>query len=423
MTPPHRKTWFSLLIILAFTISLIFPTIAYSQAPKPTATPPVTKPAPTPKVNREIRGTWITNIDSDVLFTPDRVKKMIRDLKAHNFNTIYPVVWNWGYTTYPSLVTKQTFGSSFMPKKSAGLLLKRKLTKTEGLEGRDVLEEIVSEGHKQGMAVIPWFEFGFMAPAATDPAGSNLAKKKADWLTVKQDGTKIWKEGKDPRVWLNPFRPEVQNFMTQLVAEVVRRYDIDGIQFDDHFGLPSEFGYDKFTTKLYQSEHDGKSPPTNTKDSEWVNWRADKITEYIGELSQSIRAARPKAIVSISPNPQGFAKSSFLQDWAKWEREGSLDELIVQIYRDDMKTFKTEIAKPEVQLANINIRVAIGILSGLKPKPIPIQQIQDQIAAVRKQGLAGVSFFFYETLWNLAQESADIRKAGFKQAFNEPVPR
>jgi uncharacterized lipoprotein YddW (UPF0748 family) len=409
-----RKEWFTLLLIFTFTLSLLTPVAAYYQQ-KPT--PPAAKPT------KEIRGTWITNIDSDVLFTRDRIKSAILDLKQHNFNTIYPVVWNWGYTTYPSKVAQSTFGSSLMPKKSAGLLLKKTFTKKEGLEGRDVLKEIITEARKQGMSVIPWFEFGFMAPATSDPAGSALSKKKAAWLTSKQDGSKIWKEGKDPRVWLNPFRPEVQGFMTDLVLEVTRNYQVDGIQFDDHFGLPSEFGYDKYTVELYRQEHDGKSPPKDFKDVEWVNWRADKISEYISNLSRSIHQIRPQAIFSISPNPHNFAKNFFLQDWAKWERQGSIDELIVQLYRDDLKVFKNEMNKPELQLASRNIPVAIGILSGVKPKPIPIGQIKAQVQAVREAGLQGVSFFFYETLWNLAKESPNSRKAGFKELFDRPISR
>ncbi|MCY7366804.1 MAG: family 10 glycosylhydrolase, partial [Chamaesiphon sp.] len=137
---------------------------------------------------REIRGVWITNVDSDVLFTRDRLATAIKDLRALNFNTIYPVVWNWGYTTYPSKVAKRIVGSSFMPKKSAGILINRKLNSSEGLEGRDVLQEMVVQGHKQGLAVIPWFEFGFMLPATIDPAGSDFAKLHPDWLTQKQDG-------------------------------------------------------------------------------------------------------------------------------------------------------------------------------------------------------------------------------------------
>ena len=63
-------------------------------------------------------------------------------------------------------------------------------------------------------------------------------------------------------------------------------YDVEGIQFDDHFGYPSELGYDDYTVALYKKEHQGKSPPTDYKDREWVRWRADKITNYMENLFQ-----------------------------------------------------------------------------------------------------------------------------------------
>jgi uncharacterized lipoprotein YddW (UPF0748 family) len=406
----NRKSWFALLIIIGLAISLLFPTIALSQSAQT-------------KSLREIRGVWITNVDSDVLFTRNRLAKAIKDLRDLNFNTIYPVVWNWGYTMYPSKVAQRVVGSSFMPKKSAGMLINRTLGKTEGLEGRDILQEAVTQGHKQQLAVIPWFEFGFMAPATTDPAGSNLAKLHPNWLTTKQDGETVWKEGKDPRVWLNPFHPEVQKFTIDLVVEVVKKYDVDGIQFDDHFGLPHEFGYDKFTVDLYKQDHQGKLPPTDTKNEEWVNWRADKITAFMRDLFMAIKAVKPKVIVSISPNPQSFAKTFFLQDWAKWERQGLVEELLVQVYRDNFTTFIKEINQPALKLASQHIPVGIGILTGLKPKPVSMKQIQTQVEAVRKQGLAGVSFFFYETLWKLTNESETSRKNGFKQLFPRSIVR
>jgi uncharacterized lipoprotein YddW (UPF0748 family) len=406
----NRKFWFGLCIAIGLILSLNIPTISWSQS------------LPT-KSTREIRGVWITNVDSDVLFTRDRLATAIKDLRKLNFNTIYPVVWNWGYTTYPSKVAKRIVGRSFMPKTSAGILINRQLGRSEGLEGRDVLKEVVTQGHKQGIAVIPWFEFGFMLPDTTDPAGSDFAKLHPDWLTQKQDGGTLWKEGKDPRVWLNPFKPEVKKFIIDLVVEVVRKYDVDGIQFDDHFGLPSEFGYDKFTVDLYKREHQGKLPPKDFKNEAWINWRADKITLLMRDLFVAIKAANPKAIVSISPNPQTFAKSFFLQDWAKWERQGLVEELLIQVYRDNLTTFIGELKKPEVKLASLHIPVGIGILTGVKPKPIPMKQIQAQIAAVRKEGLAGVSFFFYETLWKLTNEPATARKEGFKQVFAQSVAR
>ncbi len=406
----NRKFWFGLFIAIGLILSLSIPIISWSQS------------IPTKSI-REIRGVWITNVDSDVLFTRDRLATAIKDLRQLNFNTIYPVVWNWGYTTYPSKVAKRIVGSSFMPKQAAGILINRQLGRAEGLEGRDVLKEAVTQGHKQGLAVIPWFEFGFMLPGTSDPAGSDFAKLHPDWLTQKQDGGTLWKEGKDPRVWLNPFKPEVKKFIIDLVVEVVRKYDVDGIQFDDHFGLPSEFGYDKFTVDLYKREHQGKLPPKDPKNEEWINWRADKITALMRDLFVAIKAVKPKAIVSISPNPQTFAKSFFLQDWAKWERQGLVEELLIQVYRDNLTTFVGELQKPEVKLASLHIPVGIGILTGVKPKPVPMKQIQAQIAAVRKQGLAGVSFFFYETLWKLTNEPATARKDGFRQVFAQSVAR
>ena len=406
----NRKFWLGLLVMISITLALLIPQVSFSQSP-------ATKPL------REIRGVWITNVDSDVLFTRDRLATAIKDLRQLNFNTIYPVVWNWGYTTYPSKVAKRIVGSSLMPKKSAGILINRKLTQSEGLEGRDVLQEMVVQSRKQGIAIIPWFEFGFMLPATTDPAGSDFAKLHPDWLTQKLDGGTIWKEGKDPRVWLNPFKPEVKKFIIDLVLEVVKKYDVDGIQFDDHFGLPAEFGYDKFTVDLYQREHQGKLPPKDAKNQEWIDWRADKITALMRELFTAIKAANPKAIVSISPNPQIFAKNFFLQDWAKWERQGLVEELLIQVYRDKFSTFVGELQKPEVKLASQHIPVGIGILVGVKPKPISMKQIQAQIAAVRKEGLAGVSFFFYETLWKLTNEPVVARKDGFRQVFAKSIDR
>jgi uncharacterized lipoprotein YddW (UPF0748 family) len=406
----NRRVWFILFVTIGLILSLIYPTVSLSKSL------PI-------KSAREIRGIWITNVDSDVLFARDRLATAIKDLRKLNFNTIYPVVWNWGYTTYPSKVAKRVVGSSFMPKQSAGILINRKLNATEGLEGRDVLKEMVTQGHKQGLAVIPWFEFGLMAPATTDPAGSDLAKLHGDWLTAKQDGGITWKEGKDPRVWLNPFRPDVQKFIIDLVVEVVKKYNVDGIQFDDHFGLPAEYGYDRFTVDLYQRDHQGKLPPKDAKNEEWINWRADRITDFMHDLFTAVKAANPKAIVSISPNPQGFAKSFFLQDWAKWERQGLVEELLIQVYRDNLSTFISELNKPEVKLASQHIPVGIGIMTGIKPKPIPMQQIKTQVEAVRRQGLAGVSFFFYETLWKLTAESEMSRKAGFKQVFARSVTR
>jgi uncharacterized lipoprotein YddW (UPF0748 family) len=376
-----------------------------------------------PFKDKELRGTWITNVDSDVFFKRDRLQRAVQDLKRLNFNTLYPVVWNWGYTLYPSQVAKKEFGESVLPRKTGEILAGKEFDRDEGLAGRDILREIIQESKKQKLAVIPWFEFGFMLNAPSDQSGSKLASLHPDWLTQKQDGSTVWKEGTHDRVWLNPLHPQAQNFIRKLVVEIVKNYDVDGIQFDDHFGYPFEFGYDPLTVKLYQQEHQGKLPPTNAKDPDWIEWRSSKITDFLAVLFKDIKQAKPKAIVSLSPNPQGFSKSFFLADWEKWERKGLIEELIIQVYRDSLTSFSSELDKPEVVRAKTRIPVGIGILSGIKPRSVTMTQIQQQVEAVRGKGLAGVSFFFYETLWQLSDQPANYRQYKLGQIFPKPIDR
>ncbi|WP_017651296.1 family 10 glycosylhydrolase [Fortiea contorta] len=350
----------------------------------------------------ELRGVWLTNIDSDVLFERDRLKKSLQRLSELNFNTVYPAVWNWGYTLYPSKVAANVIGRAIDP--------------TPGLQGRDILKEIVDEGHNKKLTVIPWFEFGFMAPA-----DSLLAKNRPQWLTNRSDGSRIVKEGTHDRVWLNPFRPEVQQFIQDLIIEIVNNYDIDGIQFDDHFGLPSELGYDAYTVALYKQEHRGQAPSKNPKDPEWLRWRASKITEFMKRVFTAIKATKKNCLVSVAPNPQRFSYDFFLADWQKWERMGIIEDLVLQIYRDDLNVFVSELEYPEVKAAQRHIPVSIGILTGLKNKSIPMQQIQTQVQKARDRNFAGVSFFFYETLWNLSKEKSQERQVGFQKIFPTPV--
>ncbi|MEY2857243.1 MAG: hypothetical protein RLZZ74_1555 [Cyanobacteriota bacterium] len=400
-----RLSWWIFLFVLALTLVSITPFPGHSQpAIAPSSMEPgerICQVEPT----KEIRGVWLTNVDSDVLFSAAKMAEAIALLAKANFNTLYPTVWNWGYTLYPSEIAKSFTGLPLDP--------------TEGLQGRDILAEMVELGHDQGMSVIPWFEFGFMAPA-----DSTLAKAHPEWLTARQDGSVIWWEGKvHQRVWLNPLRPDVQQFMTDLLVEIVSNYDIDGIQLDDHFGYPSELGYDDYTVKLYQAEHDGQSPPQDPLDPDWVRWRADKITDYVETLFHNLKEHNPNAIVSVAPNPQEFSLNSFLLDWYRWERKGLIEELVVQLYRDRNDALIRELEQPEILAAREHIPVGIGILSGLKGRPISWGKIHQQVNIARRHGFAGISFFFYESLWNLATESPEARQTALKNLFDDQAQR
>lgn len=327
----------------------------------------------------ELRGVWLTNIDSRVMFSPQELQHGIQRLAQLNFNTIYPSVWNWGYTLYPSPVMSQAIGESIDPHPA--------------LQGRDVVVEAIATAHAQGLAVIPWFEFGLMTPSY-----SELARQHPDWLTARQDGTTVVMQGRHPRRWLNPLHPDVQNLMLGIIREVVTRYDIDGIQLDDHFGMPVELGYDDYTVARYREEHDGDDPPDDPNDPDWVRWRADQITALMGRIVQTVKAAKPNCFVSLSPNPHPFAYEYFLQDWATWLDNGWLDEVIVQVYRNSVDSFVNVLEQPDVRDIKNRVPVSIGVLTGVKNRPTPFELIDAQVNAVRDRQFSGVSFFFYESL-------------------------
>jgi uncharacterized lipoprotein YddW (UPF0748 family) len=350
---------------------------------------------------QEIRGVWMTNNDFNILKDRSKVQNAMNKLRQMNFNTVYPVVWNSGYAMYPSPVAQRAGIQPFV---------------FRGSDGHDILADIINQAHRRGLLAIPWFEFGFMAPPT-----SELALNHPEWLTQKRDGGQTSISAAGEVVWLNPFHPQVQQFISNLVLEVVSNYNVDGIQFDDHMSLPHEFGYDRYTVALYRQETKN-NPPANPQDPDWVRWRANKITAFIRQLNQAVKARKPQAIFSVAPNYYDFAYKLQLQDWLSWLRQNLVDELIVQIYRPDLQSFISNISRSEIQQAQQVIPTAIGVMTGLRTQPVSTQQIKSQVRAAQQRGL-GVAFFYYGSMWNYSSESSNERQAGFQALFPYPALR
>jgi uncharacterized lipoprotein YddW (UPF0748 family) len=386
------SSWRQLLKFLFPILFLIsFITVILSSSPTRAIAPP----------RQEIRGVWMTINDAEILKDRTKMHEAVAQLAKLHFNTIYPVVWNSGYVMFPSTVAQRTGIQPFV---------------YTGYQGQDILADLIAEAHRQGLIVIPWFEFGFMTPPT-----SELALNHPAWITQRQDGTQTWDSAAGEVVSLNPFHPQVKQFLTDLVLEIVTRYDADGIQFDDHASLPNQLGYDKYTVALYKQETK-KSPHRDPQNPTWVRWRANKITTFMVSLHKAIKAVKPYFIFSVAPNPYDFAYKAHLQDWLTWVRKGIVDELIVQVYRPNLQVFLEKISRPEIQEAQKKIPTGVAILTGLRNRPVAMQQIKTQVWAARDRGL-GIAFFFYESLWDYAPESIADRQAGFRALFPYPAHR
>ncbi len=87
--------------------------------------------------------------------------------------------------------------------------------------------------------------------------------------------------------------------MLALLKEVATRYEVDGIQGDDRLpAMPTTGGYDPNTIDLYQREHEGARPPDDPLDAAWVQWRADKLSEFVKRTYRELKAIKPELCVS-----------------------------------------------------------------------------------------------------------------------------
>jgi len=386
-------------LLLSLSCGLLPPLTAPARSQ---ATAALSRPAEAAaRTGEEIRGVWFTANDMDVLRDRQRMRQTVKRLAALHFNTIYPVVWNSGFAYYPSAVSERHGLQEFQYR---------------GLQGQDILRELIDAAHSQGLLVLPWFEFGFMVPP-----GSVLTRRQPDWLSRRRDGSVTSVSAAGEVSWLNPLHPRVQALLSELIFEIATQYDADGIQFDDHTSLPHDFGYDAYTAGLYRRST-GHEPPANPADAAWLQWRADGISAFINRLHRQLQQKRPGFLVSLSPNYYDFAYKRQLQDWLAWLRQGSVDEVVVQLYRPDLVSFEAELTRPEFAASRQRVPTAVGIFTGQRTQPVPIERVVAQAEAARRHGL-GAAFFYYETLWEKAQEPAELRQQALDALYHQPAVR
>lgn len=350
----------------------------------------------------ETRGIWITTTDSQVLDTSENIAQAMKFLAQTGFNVVMPVVWNKGMTLYPSQVMKETMGVSINP----------------AYQGRDPLAELIESAHRHNLLVIPWFEYGFVSSYQQN--GGLLLAKKPEWKAVDQRGNLLKKNGFE---WMNALDPNVQNFLRDLVLEVVQNYEIDGIQGDDRMpAFPCEGGYDSQTAEqYYQIFH--QSPPQNCKDPQWMQWRADILTEFLASLYQEIKAIKPDCSISMAPNIYKWCFYEYLQDTKAWMNRQLVDQLHPQIYRRDFQSYQqvlNQLLKQHIT-PDQRSKISPGILIKLGSYRITSEYLLQAIHYNRICGINGEILFFYEGLRENNDELAKALKNGpYSKPAHEP---
>lgn len=330
--------------------------------------------------NEGVRGVWLTNVDSDVLTSEEKITEAVEFLDELNFNTIFVVVWNKAMTQYKSKIMKEFTGVEI----------------DTMLKGFDPLPVLIEEAHKRKMKVIAWFEFGFSSSYKQE--GGKILELRPHWKAIDNQGKLVSKNGFE---WMNGFHPEVQEFLLSLIKEVVVNYKIDGIQGDDRLpAMPVESGYDNYTVNLYRLENQGNNPPENFRDTTWIEWRANKLNEFARKVYEEVKNINPELIVSMAPSIYPWSKEEYLQDWPEWLSSGNVDMICPQLYRykiEDYEKLLLEIVTQQIEKKNL-FRFYPGILLKVGSYYAPPELLRKKIELNRKYGIYGEIYFFYEGL-------------------------
>ncbi|NQU52870.1 MAG: family 10 glycosylhydrolase [Bacteroidetes bacterium] len=195
----------------------------------------------------------------------------------------------------------------------------------------DPLEFWIKECHSRGMEFHAWLNPYRVAQKTTEPlAGNHIAFNHPEWIL--EYGAKLY---------FDPGVPETREFVIKVVKDIVSRYDVDAIHFDDYFypyPLKEEF---PDTTSF--AEYNRGFQIENKAD-----WRRDNVDLIIKNLNDTIKATKPWVKFGISPfgvwrniadDPTGSNTKAgatnfdhLYADVIKWQEKGWIDYLLPQLY-------------------------------------------------------------------------------------------
>ena len=192
----------------------------------------------------------------------------------------------------------------------------------------DPLEFAIEEGHKRGIEVHAWFN---PYRAKTSSQTSPNVKPHLDAIYP----TAVYQYGNQR--WMDPGLKAVQDRTYNVIMDVVKRYDVDGIHLDDYF-YPYPISGKPFPDGNTYSTYQRNGGKLSKND-----WRRDNVNKMVKRLGEGIRSAKPHIRFGISPfgiyrpgQPPGIRGidqyDELYADPKKWLAEGWVDYIAPQLY-------------------------------------------------------------------------------------------
>lgn len=283
----------------------------------------------------ELKGIWVRPTET----TPEAVVASIEKIKSAGIDNIFLETYFHGKTIFPS---KTMENYQFLPQ-------------NEKFLGFDPLKVWVDEAHKRNMKVNIWFETFYVGNdnpknnpksiIAVNPDWANKTKRDFDSLSA------VPSLSEHGGYFLDPANPDVQQFLQDLLTEIVQTYHPDGINLD-YIRYPqsmaakfsgydlSNWGYTEYARNDFKNTY-GKDPiDISYDDPEWQLWdkyRQDKITAFVLRTNKLTKQNNMLLTAVIFPDRQKALETKE-QDWKTWSMLGYVDGFTPLLLTCDAKT-------------------------------------------------------------------------------------
>jgi uncharacterized lipoprotein YddW (UPF0748 family) len=310
--------------ILALTSPVLFLFLLGCHSTKPSASTPTAPAINSPM--REFRAAWVATVANinwpskpglPVEKQKAEADSLLKFLSVNNFNAVILQVRPQCDALYQSSLEPWSYY----------------LTGQQGKAPEpfyDPLEYWIKQAHDRGIELHVWLNpYRAHHKDGKEVTEHSIIKKRPELALYLEEG--YW--------WLDPAQKGTQDHSTAVVMDLVSRYDIDGVHFDDYFYPYPSYNKgkdfpDSVSWKAYQ-QSGGKMTRGD--------WRRDAVNVFIENLYKKIKAAKPHVKFGLSPfgiwrpgypeSISGFDQYDQLYADAKlWLNKGWIDYFTPQLY-------------------------------------------------------------------------------------------
>lgn len=293
--------------------------------------------------------------------------------------------------------------------------------------GYDPLALWIGEAHARGLELHAWFNPFRARPstAKSVPAATHLSQTRPDW--VKRYGDQLW---------IDPGETEAAEHTLAVFADVLRRYEVDGIHIDDYFypypvqepGSKTEVDFPD--EPAWQRYLQGGGTLAR------ADWRRCNVDELVRRIHAQIRTIKPWVRFGVSPfglgkpgqRPAGISGfSQYDKLYANvelWLEQGWMDYLAPQLYWPRAQT--AQAFAPLLDYWRGQNPQGRHVWPGLftsritdKPESWPVEEIEAQIEIVRDKAPGSGHLHF--SMIALAQNRRGVADALKARAYVEPA--